>query len=82
MQGHLKNSKTGGFIGLIVMIIVAVVLLRLWFDFDIIKWFNSPEVKDFFLKIKDIILLIWNKYLREAFHAIFAIINGIINKLH
>lgn len=57
---------TRGFVGTIVLIIIAIVFLKLWLGFDIFRWLNTPEVKTFFFKIWDIIRIIWERYLENA----------------
>lgn len=59
--------KRGGLIVKILIIIAAIILLKVWFKIDVIKWLNSPEVKEFFFKIWDILQKIWNEYLKQAF---------------
>ncbi|MEK7390756.1 MAG: hypothetical protein AAB635_01305 [Patescibacteria group bacterium] len=72
--------KTRGYIVSIVLVIVAIILLKVWFGFDLFKWLNSPEVKSFFAKIWEIISQIWDKFLREAFQTLFKLIKDIINR--
>lgn len=72
--------KKRGFIGYIVLIIIAVVLLKFWFDIDVLEWLNKPEVKEFFTKIWDIIVLIWDKYISEIFRKFLNFINYLISR--
>ncbi len=78
---HMKNRRFNqGFIGTIVIILVAIVLLKFWFHFDIFTWFQKPEVKEFFGKIWSVITMIWNKYLKETFQQLLKFINEVIIK--
>ncbi len=72
--------KDRGFISIIVVAIVAIVLLKVWFDFDFFKWLNTPEIKGFFLKIWDVMVMIWEKYLRESFLSLKKLISDLINR--
>ena len=78
----MNKQKNRGIIGTIVLIIVAIVLLKFWFHFDIFTWFSKPEVKDFFSKIWDVVSMIWNKYLKETFEQLLKFISGLISKNH
>lgn len=69
-----------GYIVSIVLVIVAIILLKVWFGFDLFKWLNSAEVKSFFARIWEIISMIWDKFLREAFQTLFKLINSFINR--
>lgn len=72
--------KNRGFIASIVLIIVAIVLLKVWFDFDIFKWLNTPDIKNFFIKIWDIIVVIWNDYVKESFESLMKLIKDLARK--
>ncbi len=37
------KSKEDGFIARIVLIVVALIAIKYYFDFDIIEWIKSPE---------------------------------------
>lgn len=65
-----------GFIGKIVLIIIAIILLKIWFDFDILKWFESEQAKSVMSSIKDFIVYIWDKYLLEVFQGLFNLIKS------
>ncbi len=39
----MKNNR--GFIGRIVLLIIAVIALKYFLDFDIIEWIKSPKVQ-------------------------------------
>lgn len=71
--------KNRGFIGSVVLIIVAIVLLKVWFHFDVFKWLNTPEIKNFLLKVWDIIVIIWENYIKESFHSLVALIKDLSN---
>lgn len=72
--------KKRGFIGAIVIIIVAIVLLKVWFEFDVFAWLNTPSIKGIFIKIWDVILDIWNNYVKDSFHSFVRFIKDITNK--
>jgi hypothetical protein len=72
--------RNRGFISIIVIAIVAIVLLKIWFGFDFFKWLNTPEIKGFFLKIWDVVVVIWDKYLKEIFHSLTQFVSDLINR--
>jgi len=72
--------KKRGFIGYIVIIIIAVVLLKFWFEIDVLEWLTKPEVKDFFTKIFNIIVMIWENYISPIFRKVLNFINYIISR--
>ncbi len=72
--------KNRGFIASIVLVIVAIILLKVWFHFDVFKWLNTPEIKQFFLKIWDIIVIIWNDYVKESFESLVKLIKDLANR--
>jgi len=40
-----NNSNEGGFIMKIVLLIVAIIALKYFLDFDLIEWFKSDKVQ-------------------------------------
>ncbi|MFM2383629.1 MAG: hypothetical protein RIQ72_201 [Candidatus Parcubacteria bacterium] len=51
-------SAYGGFIQIIVVIIIGLVLLRL-IGVNIVEWLNTPAVKDFSLYVRDMLKAVW-----------------------
>jgi len=49
------NNKEGGLIAKILLIIIALALLKFFFDFNIIDFFKSPKVADSFAFVKNLI---------------------------
>lgn len=45
----MKNNR--GFIGRIILLIVAIIALKYFLDFDIIEWIKSPEVQEVIVPI-------------------------------
>jgi|GEM_PF-6658555 len=72
--------KKKGFISTIVLIIAAILLLKFWFDIDILTWIKKPEVSDFFIRLSNFISLIWENYLRQPFQITLAFVNDFISK--
>ncbi len=72
--------KKKGFISYIVIAIIAIVLLKVWFGFDFFKWLNTPDVKAFFYKIWDVLLIIWDRYVSDSFQSLVQFIKDIISK--
>lgn len=72
--------KKRGFIGTIVLVIVAIILLKVWFGFDLFKWLNQPAIKDFLVKIWDIVKMIWENYLEAAAKDLLRSIGEIFDK--
>ncbi len=67
MSNNQSTSKTksspyisahGGFIQIIVVIIIGLVLLRL-IGVNIVEWLNTPAVKDFSLYVRDMLKAVW-----------------------
>lgn len=69
-----------GFIGYIILIIIAIVLLKFWLQIDVIDWLNKPDVKEFFLKLWSVITLIWEKYIAVFVKKILDVINYLISR--
>ncbi len=59
----MKKNGQRGFIGLIITLVVALALLKYFFDFNIIDFIKSPKVAEVFDYIKRAVLLVWNKFL-------------------
>lgn len=59
-------KKNRGFIKTIIIIVVALALLKYFFDFDILEFLRSDAVKNVFGTIWHIISTIWNDYLKES----------------
>ncbi len=76
----MGSHKKQGFIGLIIVIIVAIVLLKLWFDFDAIAWLKQPEVKGVFSDIWEVVLYVWEKFLKGPAMLVFRVIHDLITK--
>ncbi len=71
--------KKEGFISMIVLVVVAIVLLRVWFDFDVFKWLNTPDVKEFFFKVWDFAVMVWERYVRESFESLLKLVKDFSN---
>lgn len=64
----MKNKQEGGFLTIIVLIIIALALLKFVFDFDIIDFFKNPKVAETVSYIwNDVILFLWNNYISAPF---------------
>lgn len=59
----MKKEKEGGFIYKILLIVVALVLLKYFLNFDIIEFLSRPEVKNFFAEIWNFIKTIYSTYI-------------------
>lgn len=79
----MKNSPTEknrrGFITAIVVVIVAIVLLRIWFGFNIIDFLKSPGVAEWTSYIRDVVIFVWNHYLKEISVTIWNFFLNIVN---
>lgn len=75
----IKN-RNHGFIGTIILIIAALVLLKVWFDFDVFKWLNTPKVKEFFTEFWNFLNYVWGKYLQAPVVAAVKFIVGLFMK--
>ena len=67
----LRNNREGGFIKIIIIIVVIIVLLTI-FKINLKDIFNSPTtadnweiIKTFLLKTWDIIVFVWQNYIKE-----------------
>ena len=56
-----------GFIGSIILIVLALAAAKFFFDLDIIKFLQSPDVVSFFSYIKKFFQIMWFKYIGEFF---------------
>ena len=54
------NQTQGGFIGRIILLIVAVIALKYFLNFDIIAWIRSPEVWDRIKPLFSIVIQLYN----------------------
>lgn len=52
--------KNQGLIWEVVVIIIALVILKFAFDFDIIDWLRSDGFQDILKYIKEVFLTLWN----------------------
>jgi len=39
----MNRNMNGGFIGKVVLLIIAIIALKYFFGFDILEWLKSPE---------------------------------------
>ena len=67
----IKNNNRG-FIGRIVLIIIAVIVLKYFLNFDIIEWIKSPRAQEI---IQPVITLI-----KDAYGWLDNFVRNIINK--
>lgn len=65
-----------GFIGKIVLVIIAIILLKVWFDFDLLSWLQTEKVANFFYGVGEFLVYIWNSYLKEFFKTLFQAIKN------
>jgi len=56
----MRNRKMGGFIGLIIMLVVALAFAKYFFEWNVIDFIKNPKVLEVFIYIKKFILLAWN----------------------
>ncbi len=74
----LKQNKQSGFIMKIVILIIALILLKFVFKFDVIEFLKSPWVKEAYDYIKEIVLIIWNDYIVALYHYIYNLVSGFV----
>lgn len=55
---HTNNHK--GFIGATFLIVLALLILQLGFEVNILGWLHSPQVVGVFVYLKKFIILLWN----------------------
>ncbi len=56
-----------GFIGSIILIILALAALKFFFDFNIIEFLKSPNVSEVLNYIKKFFEILWTKYIAGTF---------------
>jgi len=61
------SDNTSGFIKTIILIIIALALLKFVFDFDVIDFLKKPEVGEWFRKLWDFVVGIWDNYIARIF---------------
>ncbi len=59
----MKTQKERGFIGAIISIITALILIQVVFKFDIVGLLKSPDFGEIVVYIKKFAVLIWEKFL-------------------
>lgn len=65
-QAYLLNKQTG-FISTIILIILGLVGIKYFFNFDIVKYLMSDNVKEIFEYIKRFFEIVWSKYIAGTF---------------
>lgn len=75
-----KSNYRGGFITTIIIILVALVLLKVWFDFNIIDFLKSPKVSEWTAYLREVITFVWQHYLKDAFTAIWNFVADLIGR--
>lgn len=75
-----KSNYRGGFITTIIIILVALVLLKVWFDFNIIDFLKSPKVSEWTTYLREVITFVWQHYLKDAFSAIWNFVTDLIGR--
>ena len=63
-----KSNKQGGFLELIVIILVALILLR-FLNIDITAFFAKAWVKEFLSYVKDMLIMVWAD-IKAIYHTI------------
>lgn len=76
-----QKIKSGGFITTIIVILVAIVVLKFVFGFNIIEFLRSPKVSEWTSYIKDVIVFVWTHYLAGAFSALWDLISKLFENL-
>jgi len=78
---ELKTKiRSGGFIQMIILLIIALAILKIVFNFDIIDFIKRPDIWSFLQKMWDFVLTLWNGSLGKIFW--FAWNNGKIILTH
>lgn len=62
-----EEGGSKGFIGTIVLIVLALAALKFFFDFNIIDFLKSPAVVEVFDYIKRFFEIVWFKYIGGVF---------------
>lgn len=81
LKNKQNNVQQGGFIMTIVVILVAIVILKFWFGFNIIEFLKSPKVAEWTEYLREVIIFVWTHYLRDAFLAISNFVIDLIKSL-
>lgn len=55
----LRQNQSGGFVELIVTVIISIVMLNL-LGVDVVSFLAKPAVRDFAIYTRDIIVMVWN----------------------
>ena len=72
-----KHSQ--GFISAIIALVIALALLKYFFNWNVIDFIKSPDVMEVWDYIKRFVLLIWTSIIKEPFlYVWYEIIVGVI----
>jgi hypothetical protein len=61
-----KNSNKG-FIGTIIIVVIALAVSKYFFNFNVIEFFTSPKVTEVFNYIRKFLEIVWTKYIGGSF---------------
>jgi len=60
-------KKQAGFIGTIALVVVTLITIKYFFDFDIVKYLTSDKAGGVFEYIKRFFEIVWTKYIAGTF---------------
>jgi len=66
----MKSTKQGGFIGVIIVIIIALIIIKYYFHIDPLSFFSSPAWNDVVNSAKSLFTASYN-WFSGVFQAIF-----------
>ena len=76
---QLNENRSAGFISIIISLVIALALLKYFFDWNVLDFIKSPDVTEVWDYIKRFVLLIWTNIIKEPFLYIWnEIIVGVI----
>ncbi len=91
MKSIQKNTKEKGFINTIVLILLALILLKYFFNFSIFDYINPYKLWSIIMSILNPIIVFWNNYLVPIFayfwnhiimNILWPVIRPIVNKIN
>ncbi len=59
----MKRNRQGGFVGLLIMLVVALALAKYYWDWSFADFIHSHGVAEILSYLKKFILLVWDKFL-------------------
>jgi hypothetical protein len=74
----MKHKNQDGFVTTIIVIIIALFLLKLLFNFNILDFLKTPKAQEALLYTQHVILLVWHNFLEKPVMYVWNLILSLI----